>query len=426
MGFLVAILMGVSLHTLRAEEPAPLPALKDLPAPKDLPVRDELPDPLVFLDGTPVKTKADWTDRRRPELIRLFQEYVYGYLPPPPGIVAKILKKDERVLGGKATLKEIEISFVNLADKPNAPKIHLALFLPNANAGPKPVFLAINSNGNQTVVSDEAVRISQTATGNPNETARGSQHNFWCVEQTLDRGYAFATFCQNDIDPDKNDFKDGIHPFYPEFMKSPKTHWGTIGAWAWTFHRCVDYLVTDGDIHAKRIAVIGHSRRGKTALLAGAFDERIALVVPHQSGTGGMSLSRNREQETVGRITTTFPHWFNENFRAFADHEKQLPIDQHLLAALVAPRALLDTEGSQDAWANFPTSLKSIQAADKTWKFLGAPGMTGDGLHRPDEQLNDVTRVGNLAQVRLDEKHTLNQNFWKAILDFADGQFGRK
>ena len=420
-GLLLTVLMTLTQPAREATgaEPQPFPSFEQLPA------REGLPDPLVMFDGTPVQTKEDWISKRRPELKQLFQQYVYGFLPPPPGIDAKVTKTDATVFGGKATLKEVEIAFKNLSDQSNAPRIHFAIFIPNQSKSPAPVFLSLNEYGNQTVAPHEGITVSTTATGKPEQMARGSQQDFWCVEQLIDRGYAFAVYCQNDIDPDKNDFTDGIHPYYPDYMKTRETHWGTIGAWAWGLHRCVDYLVTDDKINAKQIAVIGHSRRGKTALFAGAFDERIALVVPHQSGTGGMALNRSHDQETVERITRVFPHWFNKTFPQFAGHEEKLPVDQHLLAALVAPRALLDTEGQQDAWANFPSSLESLRAADKVWKFLGAAGMVGERPLAPAQKLNDAKAVGNLAQFRLDEKHTLNKDYWTAILDFADGQFGK-
>jgi hypothetical protein len=181
----------------------------------------------------------------------------------------------------------------------------------------------------------------------------------------------------------------------------------------------VDYLLTDPDIDPKRIAVTGHSRRGKTALLAGALDERIALVVPHQSGTGGCALSRDNDQETVDRINRVFPHWFNDIFPRFGDNEARLPVDQHLLIALVAPRALLDTEGSLDHWANPPRAFDALREADRVYKFLGAPGMIAQSPH---DGSTPFTRenTGNLAQLRLQTKHTLNQAYWAGILDFAD------
>jgi hypothetical protein len=181
----------------------------------------------------------------------------------------------------------------------------------------------------------------------------------------------------------------------------------------------VDYLVTDPDVDADAICVTGHSRRGKTALLAGALDERIALVVPHQSGTGGAALSRDNDQETVERINRVFPHWFSDMFTRFNDNEYRLPIDQHLLMALVAPRPLLETAGIQDRWANYDSALRALRAADSVYEFLGKKGLSGAGVVVGDEPIQGEN-FGELMQYRLDVKHTLNRDFWKAILDFAD------
>jgi len=401
-------------------------AADKLPTFDQLPAREALPEPLVMLDGTPVKTKEDWEQKRRPELKHLFQEYMHGYAPPAPGIEAKITKTESNVFGGKATLKEVEIAFQNLADKPNAPKIHLAIFIPNQVKGPAPVTLGINPSGNQQVCDFAGITptTSWIADGDKDKKLeRGSQTNFWCVEYQINRGYAFATFHQSDLAPDKNDFTTSIHAFYPDASATPETRFATIAAWAWGFQRCIDYLVTDPQLDKSKIAIIGHSRRGKTALLAGAWDDRVAITIPHQSGTGGLALSRKNDQETVERITRVFPNWFCPNFRQFGGHEDKLPIDQHLLAALVAPRALLDTEGGQDKWANFESAHRTLQAADKVWKFLGAPGMVGNGLIEEPAKLTDPKQCGNLVQVRLDTKHTLTEEYWKAILNFADGYY---
>jgi len=176
--------------------------------------------------------------------------------------------------------------------------------------------------------------------------------------------------------------------------------------------------VTDADVDSRHICVTGHSRRGKTALLAAALDERIALVVPHQSGTGGMALSRDSQQETVERINRV-PHWFNDTFTQFNDKVDRLPFDQHCVVALVAPRPLLDTEGAQDAWANFPRSLDALKAADPVYKLLGTPGLQGTGLVQDNEPIVGPN-FGTILQYRLNEKHTLNRAYWTKILDFAD------
>jgi hypothetical protein len=392
----------------------------DLPAIDQLPSQSGLPDPLKMLDGTPVTTAQQWREQRRPELVRLIQHYMYGFAPSPPGITAKVTKTDDTLFDGKGRLKEIEIRINGLPE--NAPRIHLALFLPKASPGVKtPVFLALNSYGNAAAVEHPAVTIDPTAWKRSNIPAeiRGTQADFWCVDYLISRGYGLATFHESNIDPDQHDFTDGIHSFYPNLPAAPESHWGTIAAWAWGLHRCVDYLVTDADVDARRICVTGHSRRGKTALLAGALDERIALVVPHQSGTGGMALSRDSQQETVERINRSFPHWFNDAFTQFNEKVDRLPFDQHCVIALVAPRPLLDTEGAQDAWANFPRSLEALKAADPVYKLLGKPGLKGTGLVQDDEPIVGPN-FGTIMQYRMNEKHTLNRAFWAKILDFAD------
>uniref|UniRef100_A0A7C4QPE7 Acetylxylan esterase n=1 Tax=Schlesneria paludicola TaxID=360056 RepID=A0A7C4QPE7_9PLAN len=392
----------------------------ELPPVEELPARPELPDPLRMLDGRPVTSAQQWREERRPELVRLIQHYMYGYAPSPPGIMAQVTKTDETLLDGEGRLKEVEIRIQGLGD--DAPRIHLALFLPRKTSGrPVPVFLALNKCGNAAVVRHPGVTVNPRAwkhSGCPEEI-RGTEADFWCVDYLLSRGYGLATFHESDIDPDRHDFTDGIHPHYPNLPGPPEARWGTIAAWAWGLHRCVDYLLTDPDVDPRRICVTGHSRRGKTALLAAALDERIALVVPHQSGTGGMALSRNSQQETVERINRVFPHWFNDLFTQFNDREDRLPFDQHCVVALVAPRPLLDTEGAQDAWANFPRALDALRAADPVYKLLGARGLVGTGLVQNDEPIVGPN-FGTIMQYRLDEKHTLNRAFWSKILDFAD------
>ncbi len=399
------------------------------PAVKDLPTIAELPDPFTMMDGTRITTKEDWYSKRRPELKALFQHYMYGTMPPAPEIEAIVRKTDRSVFEGKATLKEVEIRFKDIK-YPDAPKINLALFIPNRAQGPVPVFLGLNKCGNQTAVAHAGVTIDldvwcHASCNKNNATGRGFKTDFWTVENSIDRGYAFATFHESNIDPDQHDFSDGIHPHYPDLPGPKASHWGTISAWAWGLQRCVDYLEMDEAIDNDGIAVIGHSRRGKTALLAGAFDERIDLVVPHQSGTGGCALSRNNTQETVERINRVFPHWFNDTFTQFNDNEEKLPIDQHLLMALVAPRPLLDVGGLQDRWANYESALLTLKAASPVYEFLGVEGLTGEGMIQGDEKIT-AQNSGRLLQYRRDTGHTLNVGYWNAILDYADIHLKKK
>lgn len=397
----------------------------DLPAVDDLPERPDLPDPFVMMDGTRIETPEQWYTQRRPELKQLFQHYVYGYLPPPTPIQAEIMQEDADLFGGKATLKQIEIRFPALPD--DAPRIHLALFVPNAD-GPAPCILALNKCGNCTVTDYPGVRIDPDAWLHSacaaTEELRGNKKDFWAIEQKIDRGYAFATFHESDIDPDQDDFSDGIHPYFPDLPGPEAAKWGTISAWAWGLQRCLDYLIEDPDVDGEKVIVTGHSRRGKTALWAAAYDDRFAIAMPHQSGTGGMALSRDNDEETVERINTHFPHWFNDLFQAFNGREQDLPVDQHLLVALVAPRPLLDTAGLQDTWANYESALKNLQAADPVYEFLGKPGLVGDGMVLEDEPIGGDD-FGTLLQYRRDTNHTWNSDYWEKMMDFADLHFQR-
>ncbi len=411
----VVILIALNLAT---SEAADLPPFSELPSCADL------PDPLEMLDGTPVTTPEMWREHRRPELKRLFQHYVYGYMPSAGDINAKVTKVVPDLLGGKATLKEIEIRFPWLkCDKP--PVMHLALFLPNERSSGAPVFLALNRRGNHAMLPDERITPSPDPNDASKPDGRGAAIDFWCADYLISRGYGFATFHESEIDPDKHDFTDGLHACLDYDGVPDDSRPGTIAAWAWGLHRAVDYLVTDPDVDARRICVTGHSRRGKTALFAGAMDERIALVVPHQSGTGGMALSRKNDQETVERITRVFPHWFCDEFDQFAGHEDRLPVDQHCLVALVAPRPLLDTAGLQDTWANYDSALRNLKGAEPVYDLLGESGIVDDGVVTGDDKMSD-DNVGTLQQFRLDTKHEFNRGYWKGILDFADLKLGQK
>jgi hypothetical protein len=402
-------------------------AAEEFPKFEDLPSSKELPDPLKMRDGTPVKTADDWFKQRRPELKALIQHYMYGAPPAAPSnLKAEVVRTDAKGLSGKATVEEITLTF----GPENKGRINLLLIRPNKNKEKTRAFVGLNFNGNHTVLKDEKIALpTGWMRGTPGNKAvatdRGKELDIWCAEQLVDRGYALATAYYGDIDPDKDkdheDWSDGVHPlYYKEGQKRPAAHeWGSIAAWAWGLSRMIDYLETRNDIDAKRIAAIGHSRLGKTALLAGAMDERIAIVCPHQSGTGGCATSRDNDQETVKRINDSFPHWFNDNFTQFNDHEEKIPFDQHSLMALCAPRPIFDTEGLQDKWANFDNAWRSLKGADPVYKLLGQTGLKSERPIEQDEKLS-AENAGALNQYRRDETHVLNKGYWEKILDFAD------
>jgi hypothetical protein len=392
-----------------------------------LPTRPELPDALVMLSGERVTTKKQWIEKRRPELLALFQHYMYGYLPPGPDkITATIERLDRRFFGGKATKKEVAIAF----GPQDMPKIHLLLIIPNKRSKPAPVFVGMNFCGNHTLVKDPSVPLP-TAWMYPHcpgcknhratEAGRGKEVDVWAIEQSIDRGWAVATFYNGDIDPDRPDVREGIQPhFRREGKKVSPDDWGTIAAWAWGIQRAVDYLVTDKDIDKARIVVVGHSRLGKTALLAAAFDERIALAIPHQAGCGGTSPNRGKVGESVKQINTGFPHWFNATFKEFNHHPERLPFDQHCLIALMAPRPVLLSNATQDTWANPRGQFEMLQAADPVYQLLGVPGVGA----------KEMPPIGRLLDSRLGYyiragKHSMTKGDWKIFLEFAERHLGK-
>jgi hypothetical protein len=396
----------------------------DLPDVAKLPAQAELPNPLVMLDGTRVTSKEQWFDKRRPELRNLFQHYMYGYLPPPLKIEAKVEREDRKALDGKATLREVAIAF----GPPETPRIHLLLVVPNERKAPAPCFVGMNFCGNHALLKDPAVRLPTVwmydrSAGVKNHRAtdegRGTQIDVWALDQSIARGYAVATFYSGDVDPDRADVREGIQPHLRKKDEKLGPHdWGTIAAWAWGIQRAVDYLVTDKDIDGKHIAVVGHSRLGKTALLAAAFDDRIALSIPHQAGCGGTAPSRGKVGESVKRINTSFPHWFNGTFKEFNDQPERLPFDQHCLVALVAPRPVLFSNAVEDTWANPDGQFQVLQAADPVYRLLNAGGLDAKQVPETgkliDSKLGYYIRPG---------KHSMTRQDWKVFLDFADKHF---
>jgi hypothetical protein len=401
----------------------------DFPPPEKLPSRPGLPDPLVMFDGTRVTTREQWETKRRPELKALFQHYMYGkqLTDRAATIPVKVLHEDKKAFGGKATLKELAVSVAPRG----APPVHLLLVVPNDRKGPAPVFVGLNFSGNHALVDDPAVAVPTCwmYPGHPGvkdnkatEAGRGKEKDVWALEQSVDRGYAVATFYNGDIDPDQKDKREGVRPILSRSEDTDGDATATIMAWAWGVSRVVDYLVTDKDLDAKRIAVVGHSRLGKTAILAAAFDERIGLAIPHQAGCGGTAPSRQNDPkaESVARINTGFPHWFCDNFKKFNDDPSKLPFDQNCLAALVAPRPLLFSNAVEDQWANPKGQFEVLKAAEPVYKLLGAGGLDATEMPKPGRLIDST--LGYYIRPGI---HSMTKDDWKVFLDFADKHLGK-
>jgi hypothetical protein len=382
-----------------------------------------LPELLRMSDGTPVKTVKNWERKRRPEILRLFEKYEYGTMPGKAKDIHFVLRESGRALNGKAIRKQITVYFT--ADEAG-PKMDLLIYLPNSPR-PVPVFLTPNFYGNQTILGDTAIYINQNWVENlehfgilnhrATEASRGTQHSSWPVEMIIDRGYGLASVYYGDLDPDFDDgFQNGLQPLFykPGQTKPAPDEWGSIGAWAWGMSRAMDYFETDKDIDAKHIAIMGHSRLGKTALWAGAQDQRFAVVISNESGCGGAALSRRRFGETVKKINEYFPHWFCDNFNQFNGNEDKLPIDQHMLIALMAPRPVYIASAEGDQWADPKGEFLSGNLAGPAYKLYGLEGL-------PDKMpAIDKPIIGQVSYHIRSGKHDVTDFDWQQYLNFAD------
>ena len=358
-----------------------------------------LPDVLAGSSGNRITSAREWKKTRRQEVLELFRENVYGRVPPTPYTKSfKIVNEDKDAMNGEATLKQVEIT---ISSEGKSLVIHLTMFVPDKVKKPVPLFLLIDNRGPSNT-----------------DPARIVKSEFWPAEQVISRGYAIAVFYNADVDPDNYDeFKNGIHGILDR-GRQPDS-WGTIAAWAWGASRCMDYFETDKDINRNKVAVLGHSRGGKTALWAGAEDQRFALVISNESGCGGAALARRKYGETISVINKSFPHWFCTNYRKYNDNENAMPVDMHMLMALIAPRALYVASASDDLWADPRGSYLSLYHSVPVFQLL----KTKTSLPESMPPLNKPVHGGQVGYHVRDGAHNLLLKDWNWFMDFADKIF---
>ena len=394
-----------------------------------------LPDPLVMDDGSRVTNRITW-QQRRTELLEFFTHEMYGVNPGRPADMKfEVWDVDTTALDGLATRKQVVIYFNG---KKDGPKMDVLLYLPNNAPKPVPVFLGLNFWGNHALIADPNIKISETwmeGTGGWNpyvdlscvkdhratEACRGINSSQWPIEEILKRGYGLVTAYRGDIDHDfYSGFDYGVYALYPE-LQNRGDNFCAMSAWAWGLSRMMDYLETDHDVDSARVALFGWSRLGKAALWAAAQDQRFALYISIQSGSGGVKLFHRGVGENIRRLCTVFPHWFCKNFSKYMDQDTCLTFDQHMVLALVAPRPVYISSAVDDSYSDPEGEFESAKAVSAVYQFLGERGFSAEEMppvHHPVfGQIGYHIRTGN---------HNVTEYDWEQYLKFADMHFKEK
>jgi hypothetical protein len=344
-----------------------------------------LPNPLLLANGRPVRDAHTWYQKRRPQIVRLFEENQFGRSPGRPSAMSfDVFDKGTPALDGKAVRRQVTVYFSR--DK-TGPKMDILIYLPAAARKPVPLLLNLSFSANSSVVDDPGIKPGEVWGRDKKRVPaqRGAGFGRPDIPLFLAHGFGVATVYYGDIEPD---FQGGI-PFGVRglYLKHEQTEpapdeWGAIGAWAWGLSRAMDYLETDRDVDAKRVAIVGASRLGKTVLWAGAHDERFAMVIASCSGEGGAALSRRNYGETVKHLTapSRYPYQFAANYQKYGDRVAQLPVDAHMLLSLIAPRPVLLQTGNTDLWSDPKGEFLAALAAEPVYRLLGRQGLETDQM----------------------------------------------
>lgn len=377
-----------------------------------LPLYD-LPDPFVTSTGKTITTAEEWFNIRRPEIIALFSNLIYGRIPQNAHdleVTSEVVKEDKKFMNGMGTRKDVRIT---LANNKGSKEIYFLVFVPNNVDKPVPAFLKHSFNNTQSDDFDAS------------KTRPGKLKNGWPIGEFFKRGYGFCAVYQQDlVKHNEVEFLNSIHRItYPEGQSFPKAHeWGVLSTCAFGAMKAMDYLETDKDIDHTKVTIMGHSKMGKAALWTAALDERIALAVSAQSGCAGAALWRRKSGETLKKMVTRFPYWLCRNAWKFVEQEDDMPVDQHLLLACIAPRPVYVHSSTDDTWADSKGEFLSAYHASKVYEFLGKKGIESPKL----PEIRKPIMKSDVGYHIREGGHSIESYDWMRFLDFADYHFKQK
>ena len=377
-----------------------------------------LPDVLTLHSGKKVTTVKEWMEERRPEILRLFETEQFGKVPPSMApIHFAVYDKGTPVFNGKGMRKQVRVYFTD----DTAHKMDLLIYLPAEQKKPAPVLLTINFFANASAVNDSGVYVGEVWTRSGEKTSAlpippASKIN---VDTFLSQGLGIALVYYGDIEPDfKTGFQYGIRGAYWGKSKSAPADddWGAIAAWSWGLSRAMDYFEQDRQIDAKRIALLGSSRLGKTVLWTGARDTRFRLVIASCSGEGGAALSRRNYGESINHMTDTSRYYyqFAPNRHKYAADPSLAPVDAHMLVALMAPRPLLLQTGSTDYWSDPKGEFLAARAAEPVYNLFAEKGPGSDGMPRP----GDTSMLNTLGYYMHEGGHGIIPSDWPVFITY--------
>jgi hypothetical protein len=385
-----------------------------------------LPEALRSATGEKITSAEQWEKIRRPQLISLFASQIYG-VPftlnrSAIGIKYETVSENPNALNGKAICKQVKII---LSGKGLTREIILLIYLPKTLKENIPVFLGYNFNGNHTVHDDPSIIISPSLakiSSRDQSQLRGSQSTRWSIDRIVNEGFAVITACYHDVFPDQKDLKnESILPLFDDYelRKNDPQAEQAIGAWARGSSLMMDYIESEKIFDAKRVALMGHSRQGKAALWAGVLDSRFAIVISNDAGCGGAAISKRKFGETVELITTAFPHWFCPAFTLYANNEDVLPVDQHELIALIAPRPVYIASAEEDLWADPKGEFLSGVYAGPVYHLYGLKGLETEVM--PSLNSPIMNHIGYHIRTGI---HDVTDYDWKCYIEFAKKHWG--